>query len=75
MRYENDLHSEWFKRNSQNLFKEEFRNYIYKTFGYTWLIIFVISLFVSIHTYYVRSVVRNYHPKDPLYIDFHDNDF
>ena len=30
MRYENDLHSEWFKRNSENLFKEEFRNYIYK---------------------------------------------
>jgi hypothetical protein len=30
MRYENDLHSEWFKRNSENLFKEEFRNYICK---------------------------------------------
>jgi hypothetical protein len=25
MRYENDLHSEWFQRNSQNLFKEEFQ--------------------------------------------------
>ena len=46
-----------------------------KKFGYTWLIIFVILLFVSIDTYYVRSVVRNYHPKDHLYIDFHDNDF
>jgi len=31
---------------------------------------------VSIDTYIVRSVVRNYHPKDHLYIDFfHDNDF
>ncbi len=30
MRYENDLHSEGFKRNNENLFKEEFRNYIYK---------------------------------------------
>ena len=34
LKYENDLHSEWFKRNSENLFKEEFRNYIYKKFDY-----------------------------------------
>jgi hypothetical protein len=36
MRYENDLHSELFKRNSENLFKEEFRKYLFiKKFGYT----------------------------------------
>ena len=33
LRDENDLHSEWFKRNSENLFKESFIKYIYEKFG------------------------------------------
>jgi hypothetical protein len=32
LRYENDLHFDWFKRKSENLFKESFRKYIYEKF-------------------------------------------
>ena len=71
MRYENDLHSEWFKRNSENLFKEEFRNYIYKKIWLYLINNFCYFTFCFYRYNYVRSVVRNYHTKDHLYIDFH----
>lgn len=32
LRYENDLPSEWFIRNSENLFKETFRKFFYEKF-------------------------------------------
>jgi hypothetical protein len=34
LKYENDLHSDWFNKNSKNLYKEKFIKYIYKKFDY-----------------------------------------
>lgn len=34
LKYENNLHSDWFNKNSKNLYKEKFIKYIYDKFDY-----------------------------------------